>query len=132
MTQGHYKAVTGENPSHFKGSDDLPLECISWLDAVRFCNSLSERESLRPNYRIESDQVTIVGGNGYRLPTEAEWEYACRADSRTTFGLGDDAARLGEFAWFVGNSGGKTHPVGRKTPNVLGLYDMHGNVWEWC
>jgi formylglycine-generating enzyme required for sulfatase activity len=132
VTQGDYQAVTGENPSHFKGSSDLPVERVSWLDAVRFCNKLSERERRDPFYNIDGAQVTIAGGNGYRLPTEAEWEYACRAGTSTSYPFGDDAAALGEYAWYVANSDGKTHPVGKEKPTPWGLYDMLGNVWEWC
>jgi formylglycine-generating enzyme required for sulfatase activity len=129
VTQGQYRAITGENPSHFKGSDDLPVEQVSWNDAIAFCNKLSEREGLKPYYQSGGAQS---GGDGYRLPTEAEWEYACRAGATTRFCSGDADASLGEYAWFYANSGNKTHPVGQKHPNVWGLYDMHGNVYEWC
>jgi formylglycine-generating enzyme required for sulfatase activity len=132
VTQGQYQAVMGQNPSFFQGSDDLPVEGVSWLDAVRFCNELSEREERQPCYQINGEKVTIVAGNGYRLPTEAEWEYACRAGSTAKYPFGDNEADLGEYAWFGGNSDGKTHPVGLKQPNRWGLYDMLGNVWEWC
>jgi formylglycine-generating enzyme required for sulfatase activity len=132
VTQGQYQAVMGQNPSHFKGSDDLPVERVSWLDAVRFCNKLSEREGRKSCYRIEGYAVTIAGGDGYRLPTEAEWEYACRAGTTTRFSFGDDENALGQYAWYSANASRQTHPVGEKPPNGFGLYDMHGNVWEWC
>jgi formylglycine-generating enzyme required for sulfatase activity len=134
VTQGQYRAVTGESPSQFRGSDDLPVEHVSWLDAVRFCNGLSELERLPPFYRIKGDQVAVADprGVGYRLPTEAEWEYACRARNPARYSFGHDPAVLGEYAWFYKNSGSKTHPVGQNRPNGFGLFDMHGNVWEWC
>ncbi|MGE3818347.1 MAG: formylglycine-generating enzyme family protein [Isosphaeraceae bacterium] len=134
VTQGQYRQVMGDkNPSRFKASDDLPVENVSWFDAVTFCNRLSEMEGKRPCYRIVGESVTILpNGDGYRLPTEAEWEYACRGGSRTKWFFGDAADRLGDFAWFKGNAESKTHPVGRKRPNGFGLYDMLGNVWEWC
>jgi len=147
VTQGQYKAVTGANPSRFKGPDDLPVEMDSWDDAIAFCNGLSVKEGLKPYYNVQrltakkgrkpasklvNARVSIPDGEGYRLPTEAEWEYACRAGSTTRYSFGDDAASLGEFAWYRDNSVEKTHPVGQKRPNLWGLYDMHGNVWEWC
>jgi formylglycine-generating enzyme required for sulfatase activity len=134
VTQGQYRAVTGQSPSSFKGSDDLPVECVSWYDALAFCNSLSAKEGRTPFYRIEGQNVEIPAqnGEGYRLPTEGEWEYACRAGIPGRFGFGDDDRMLDLYAWHAGNSDGKTHPVGQKRPNSLGLYDMHGNVWERC
>ena len=132
VTQRQYQAVMGVNPSHFKVSDDLPVEMVSWLKAVTFCNELSQKEGRTPCYRVDGEKVTVVAGNGYRLPTEAEWEYACRAGSTSRFPFGDNEADVGEFAWNRGNSTSKTHPVGQKRPNRWGLYDMLGNVWEWC
>ena len=116
VTQGQWRAVMGNNPSRFSScGDDCPVESVSWNDVQEFIRRLNAKE----------------GAGKYRLPTEAEWEYACRAGSRGAYGYGDDAGRLGECAWYEGNSGGKTHPVGQKKPNGWGLYDMHGNVWEW-
>jgi eukaryotic-like serine/threonine-protein kinase len=130
VTQGQYQAVMVGNPSSLKGSDDLPVENVSWLDAVGFCNKLSEREKRTPFYRISGTEVAISGGNGYRLPTEAEWEFACRASSTTLYPFGDEATRIVEHAWYASNAEDRSHPVGKKLPNAWGLYDMLGNVSE--
>jgi formylglycine-generating enzyme required for sulfatase activity len=114
VTQAQYQAVMGTNPYGFKGPN-RPVECVSWDQAVEFCRKLSEKE-----------------GKRYRLPSEAEWEYACRAGSTAEYCFGDSEAELGDHAWFYGNSGAQTHEVGQKKPNAWGLYDMHGNDWEWC
>ena len=137
VTQAEWKAVMGDNPSGFMG-DDLPVEQVSWVDAQGFIKKLNEKE----------------GTDKYRLPSEAEWEYACRAGTTTRYSFGDDESKLGDYGWYAENSGsrlpkkgdflgydkddwsknrwnGKTHSFGQKEPNSWGLYDMHGNVWEW-
>ncbi|MBE6402031.1 MAG: formylglycine-generating enzyme family protein [Verrucomicrobia bacterium] len=121
VTQKEYESVMGRNPSRFKGGN-LPVEQVSWNDAVEFCKKLTERE--RALGRISADQE-------YRLPTEEEWEHACRAGTTTKYYTGDTEADLARAGWYRRNSDGKTHPVGQKVPNAFGLYDMHGNVWEW-
>jgi len=127
VTQEEYQEVIGTNPSGFKG-DNLPVERVSWFDAIEYCNKRSQKEGLTPAYTINGNKVTWNrGANGYRLPTEAEWEYACRAGTTTPFNTGNDIT-TGQANY----NGKETMAVGSFLPNAWGLYDMHGNVWEWC
>jgi formylglycine-generating enzyme required for sulfatase activity len=119
VTQQQYGKVMGSKPSKFKEPQN-PVEMVSWDDAVEFCRRLSELPEEK------------AAGHVYRLPTEAEWEYACRAGTTTIYSFGDSESELGDYAWYDDNSGNTPHPVGGKKPNGWGLYDMHGNVYEWC
>ena len=126
VTQAQYEKVIGKNPSYYQGAivgnenADLPVEQVSWDDAVEFCKKLSELPEEKNAGRV------------YRLPTEAQWEYACRAGSKTAYSFDDEEGLLYEHGWFNRNSSDRTHTVGLLEPNAWGLYDMHGNVWEWC
>lgn len=129
VTMGLYNAITNKSPKSFD-RDLKPVVNISWNDAISFCNLLSQKAGLKECYSISNDGENIVcdwESDGYRLPSEAEWQYACKAGT-TGYRYGE----IDKIAWYSENSGGKIHEVGRKEPNVWGLYDMLGNVWEWC
>ena len=149
VTQHLWNEIMKENPSNFKG-DDLPVELVTWYEAVEFCNKLSEKEKKEPCYKTDDKTADpnneykedklkwkvelIAGAKGYRLPTEAEWEYAARGghkkeDHRFLYAGSD---KIDEVAWYTDNSDKKTHPVKSKNQNELGIYDMSGTVWEWC
>jgi formylglycine-generating enzyme required for sulfatase activity len=156
ITQAQFEKVLGRNPSHFSAGGGgkekvvglattaFPVECVSFFDALEFCNKLSEEEGFRPYYQLSELQRDADGsvrlaqvevqqdGTGYRLPSEAEWEYCARAGKTTRYWFGNDEGRLPEYAWFDGNSEGRTHPVGEKEANPWGLFDMGGLVYEWC
>lgn len=117
VTQGQWQKVMGINPSSFKNcGDDCPVENVSWIDAQDFIRKLNQME----------------GTDKYRLPTEAEWEYACRAGSTMKYSFVGSEGELGDYAWYDKNSASRTHPVAKKKPNTWGIHDMYGNVWEWC
>ena len=130
MTQQAYESLTHQNPSKFKGAD-RPVEQVDWYHAILYCNLRSLKEGLKPCYDTKTLACDFTA-NGYRLPTEAEWEYACRAGSQEKYSFAPDPARLKSFAWYKANAEAATHPVGQKTPNPWGLFDLHGNVAEWC
>ncbi len=131
MTNTEYRSFKPEHALDEAG--DLPVTDISWFDAIAFCNHISEEAGFQAAYTIDGvDVAWDPKASGYRLPTEMEWEYFCRASTTTRYSFGDDAEQLGDYAWFWKNSSDKKHPIAQKKPNPWDLYDIHGNVWEWC
>ncbi len=130
VTQEEYEKHVIGNPSKFKDPKN-PVERVRWVEAALYCNGRSTTEGFKPCYDETSFQCDF-DADGYRLPTEAEWEYACRAGTDDDYSFGGDVRQLGEHAWFRDNSSERTHPVGTKRPNAWGLYDMYGNAGEWC
>ncbi len=143
VKQAEYEKVMGANPSHFSPlgmgkeavagmeTTDHPVEMVNWNDAAEFCAKLSKQEKLKPFYFRAGETITPLDGTGYRLPSEAEWEIACRAGTVTKYWIGDKDEDLVRTGWFGGNAGGRTHAAGELKANPFGLYDIHGNVWEW-
>ncbi len=143
VTQAEYEEVMGVNPSHFAPmgmgkeavagleTTEHPVEMVSWNDAAEFCAKLSKQEKFKPFYFRAGETITPLDGTGYRLPSEAEWEFACRAGTATKYWIGDKDEDLVRAGWFGGNSGGRTHAAGELKANPFGLSDIHGNVWEW-
>ncbi len=125
VSQAEYQRLIGTNPSNATGDSARPVERVNWFEAMEYCKRLTKQEE---------NVGRLPNSYAYRLPTEAEWEYACRAGTTSRFSYGDDenGTHLIDYAWFTRNSESITHPVGGKQPNPWGLYDMHGNVWEWC
>jgi len=133
VPRAEYRELLGLEDAPGPGGDRHPVTAVSWFDAVGFCNRLSDRAGLEPCYEFDGQEVRWVRDTGgYRLPTEAEWEYAARAGTTTRWSFGDDESKLGKYAWYGGNSGREAHEVAKLEPNPWGLYDIHGNVWEWC
>ncbi len=136
VTVGEYKSVMGVIPAGNSETEmDLPVSCVTWYDAIKYCNALSKKEGLIPAYTIDSNdnsKVYWTGSNGYRLPREDEWEYAASNKGADLYSGTSELSWLEDYCWFIYNSSDRTHKVKSKKPNGLGLYDMSGNVYEWC